>query len=54
MKNKLIQLEKSLSNAMLIDQFPLRRSISNLRKKTDISQHQLDAIENKLTASIER
>ena len=39
---------------MLIDQFPLRRSISNLRKKADISQHQLDAVENKLTASVER
>ena len=39
---------------MLIDQFSLRRSIKNLRKKTEISQEQINSIESKLTASVNR
>jgi ATP-dependent helicase HrpA len=54
LKNKLIQLEKSLSRTMLIDQFPLRQRINTLRKKAEVSQQQFDAVENKLVASIER
>ena len=39
---------------MLIDQFSLRRSIKNLRKKTEISQEQINSIKSKLTASVNR
>ena len=39
---------------MLVDQFPLRKSIQNLRKKSNISSQQFAALENKLNASIER
>jgi len=55
-KNKLNQLQQSISNAMLIDQHPLRRRLAGLRKQQDLALNasQLSQFESKLTASITR
>jgi ATP-dependent helicase HrpA len=55
-KNKLNQLQQSISNAMLIDQHPLRRRLDSLRKKQDLdaSASQLAQFEVKLADSIQR
>ena len=54
MENTLRQLEKSISRAMLIDQFSLRRSINNLRRSAKVTSQQLTSLQNRLKASIER
>ncbi len=43
-----------IGDAMLVDQFPLRKSIQNLRKNSNASLKQFATIENRLKASIER
>ncbi|MDH5357494.1 MAG: ATP-dependent RNA helicase HrpA [Gammaproteobacteria bacterium] len=54
MKHTLQQLQKSLNKAMLADQFPLRRRLQDLLKQQEIKPEQLTALENKITASIDR
>lgn len=53
-KNKSKQLEESIDNAMLIDQYLLRRQLTSLRKKHDLNSasSQFVQFDNKLTTSI--
>jgi len=54
LKDSLQQLEKLLKNAMLADQFPLRRRLQNLRKQATSKPEQLISLERQITASVER
>ena len=52
MKQKLQQLEKLVKDAMLADQFPLRRRLQNLRKNSDLKADQVGALEKQITKSV--
>lgn len=47
------QLEQRLKTVMLVDQFPLRRRLQNLRKNTSIKPEQCAALEQQINQSAE-
>ena len=51
MKQKLQQLEKLIKDAVLADQFPLRRRLQNLRKNSDHKSEQVTALKQQITKS---
>lgn len=53
MKQQLQQLEKLVKNAMLADQFPLRRRLQNLGKNKELKPEQLSALEKQISKSVE-
>jgi len=52
LKQQLHQLEQQLKLAMLIDQFPLRRRVQNLRKQSDIKPEQLANLSKQVQKSV--
>ncbi len=53
MKQQIQQLEQLLKEAMLADQFPLRRRLQNLRRSKELKQEQLSSVEKQITKSVE-
>ena len=53
MKQTLLKLENSVKDAMLADQFPLRRRLQNLRKNNDIKPEHISALEKQIAKSVQ-